>query len=131
MIGEWTKKKTKPKTKDKNKKQTTKKTALFAVHSYKDTLSVNVIFTFWTGTSSIDSSPLSGTAVYMMRAVKLEVTPSGSFYNPSQVFFYIPQNNRKDNIKRKKEKNERKEKRGHTSKCIRRTNLLNRVLLLR
>jgi len=39
--------------------------------------------TLLTGTSFTDSAPVSQ-GVYMVRAVKLENSPSGSFYNPSQ-----------------------------------------------
>ncbi|MDB6035194.1 MAG: hypothetical protein JWM16_5532 [Verrucomicrobiales bacterium] len=38
-------------------------------------------------TSYTDASAPSGSAVYMVRAVKLETTPSGTFYNPSQGVF--------------------------------------------
>ncbi|HYG73713.1 MAG TPA: PA14 domain-containing protein, partial [Planctomycetota bacterium] len=40
-----------------------------------------------TGTSYTDSSPPAGALTYMVRAVKLESTPSGSYYNPSQGIF--------------------------------------------
>lgn len=40
-----------------------------------------------TGTTYTDSSVNSGTFTYMVRAVKLETTPSGTFYNPSQGAF--------------------------------------------
>lgn len=36
------------------------------------------------GTSFTDSASLSGTSTYMVRAVKLQTTPSGTYYNPSQ-----------------------------------------------
>ena len=39
------------------------------------------------GTSFVDSEPASG-AVYMVRAIKLESTPSGSYYNASQGMFW-------------------------------------------
>lgn len=38
-------------------------------------------------TSFTDSAPLTG-GIYMVRAVKLETTPSGTYYNPSQGAFY-------------------------------------------
>ena len=40
-----------------------------------------------TTTSFTDSTAAGGTFVYMVRAVKLENTPSGSYYNPSQGAF--------------------------------------------
>ena len=39
------------------------------------------------GTSFVDPAPVSG-ATYMVRAVKLENTPSGSYYNASQGIFW-------------------------------------------
>ena len=39
------------------------------------------------GTSYSDSVPASGTYTYVVRAVKLENTPSGTYYNPSQGCF--------------------------------------------
>jgi len=40
-----------------------------------------------TGTQFSDSSPAAGVNTYMVRAVKLQVNPSGSYYNPSQGVF--------------------------------------------
>lgn len=40
-----------------------------------------------TGTAFSDSSPFAGTCYYMVRAVVLQKTPSGSFYNLSQGVF--------------------------------------------
>jgi hypothetical protein len=40
-----------------------------------------------TGTNFIDTTAASGAVTYMVRAVKLETTPSGSFFNPSQGVF--------------------------------------------
>ncbi|HZV35965.1 MAG TPA: hypothetical protein VFB72_15425, partial [Verrucomicrobiae bacterium] len=40
-----------------------------------------------TGTNYIDSNPLAGPETYMVRAVKLESTPSGTYYNASQGTF--------------------------------------------
>ena len=40
------------------------------------------------GTSFVDTSPPSGSNSYMVRAIKLESTPSGSYYNPSQGVFW-------------------------------------------
>jgi hypothetical protein len=40
-----------------------------------------------TGTAFTDSAPLSGSSTYMVRAVKLQTTPSGTYYNPSQGLF--------------------------------------------
>ncbi|MDB6124432.1 MAG: hypothetical protein JWQ71_3425, partial [Pedosphaera sp.] len=39
------------------------------------------------GTSYTDASVPSGTYIYMIRAVKLEISPSGSYFNPSQGIF--------------------------------------------
>ena len=36
------------------------------------------------GTSFQDTAPIAGGATYMVRAVALQVNPSGSYYNPSQ-----------------------------------------------
>jgi hypothetical protein len=44
------------------------------------------------GTSFVDSAPLPG-AIYMVRAVKLENTPSGSYYNASQGIFWTSNDN--------------------------------------
>ncbi|MBI3876204.1 MAG: glycoside hydrolase family 9 protein [Verrucomicrobia bacterium] len=41
-----------------------------------------------TGTSFSDSSAPAGTNTYMVRAVKLEIVPSGSYYNASQGIFW-------------------------------------------
>jgi hypothetical protein len=40
-----------------------------------------------TATSYVDSSPPTGTNTYMVRAVKLEITPSGTYTNASQGIF--------------------------------------------
>ncbi len=40
-----------------------------------------------TGTQFSDSSPAASVNTYMVRAVKLQVNPSGSYYNPSQGVF--------------------------------------------
>ena len=40
-----------------------------------------------TGTNYTDSPMLSGTYTYMVRAISLTTTPSGSYYNPSQGMF--------------------------------------------
>lgn len=40
-----------------------------------------------TGTSFTDSNPLDGTQTYMVRAIKLEYTASGTYYNASQGVF--------------------------------------------
>jgi len=42
---------------------------------------------FIQGTSFHDPNGSVGNAAYMIRAVKLEETPSGSYYNPSQGIF--------------------------------------------
>jgi hypothetical protein len=42
-----------------------------------------------TGTTYTDASP-TGTADYMVRAVKLETSASGTYYNPSQAAFLAP-----------------------------------------
>lgn len=39
------------------------------------------------GTSFTDSSAPGGSSVYMVRAIKLQTTPSGSYFNPSQGAF--------------------------------------------
>lgn len=44
------------------------------------------------GTSYTDIHPLKGTNRYMVRAVKLEAVPSGSYYNMSQGAFSLPTN---------------------------------------
>jgi hypothetical protein len=36
------------------------------------------------GTAFTDPAPLAGTSVYMVRATRLEITPSGSYWNLSQ-----------------------------------------------
>jgi len=40
-----------------------------------------------TDTAFTDPGPIPANATYLVRAVKLEVTASGSFYNPSQAAF--------------------------------------------
>jgi len=40
-----------------------------------------------TGNSFADTASLSGASTYMVRAVKLQTTPSGTYYNPSQGIF--------------------------------------------
>ena len=42
-----------------------------------------------TDTAFTDSGPVPADATYLVRAVKLEVTASGSFYNPSQAAFAV------------------------------------------
>ncbi len=42
-----------------------------------------------TDTAFTDSGPVPAGATYLVRAVKLEVTASGSFYNPSQAAFAV------------------------------------------
>src|SRR5204863_10139468 len=40
-----------------------------------------------TGTSTSDTGVSPGTYTYMVRAIKLQTTPSGTYYNPSQGIF--------------------------------------------
>ena len=40
-----------------------------------------------TATTFTDTASLSGASTYMVRAIKLQTTPSGSYYNPSQGVF--------------------------------------------
>src|SRR5205814_105197 len=40
-----------------------------------------------TGTSTSDTGVSPGTYTYMIRAIKLQTTPSGTYYNPSQGIF--------------------------------------------
>ncbi|MBI1878670.1 MAG: hypothetical protein HYR94_10680, partial [Chloroflexi bacterium] len=40
-----------------------------------------------TGTSFTDTGPPAGDSTYMVRAIKLEDTPSGTYFNPSQGIF--------------------------------------------
>lgn len=43
-----------------------------------------------TGTSFTDTSPPAGSPTYMVRAVALQINPSGSYYNPSEGVFAQP-----------------------------------------
>lgn len=56
-----------------------------APHLYGKYVKANL--TLVNGTSFVDNDPLQGHNVYMVRAVKKETTPSGTYYNLSQGMF--------------------------------------------
>lgn len=59
-----------------------------------------------TGTSYVDTYPYAQLNVYMVRAIKLEVSATGSFYNPSQVTKKENEKKRIHNKNTKKRKNQ-------------------------